>query len=257
MTFGPRESGLFQQTGGVPIANDNQRPLQSGLATLKAGRRLRLKLAIVACSVGLGLVAGVACSATPRAAQEAPPPSISGVVRSPQPLVGSVALPDISATPSGSSPVDFRLRAQQGGLLLVYFGYTSCPDVCPATLSNLKSAFGSLGSQASQLSVAFVTVDPDRDTPQVMDAYLSHFFTEFHALRSTDEARLKAAKEAFGVVSQKVPEAGGGYSVSHSAGTFVVDSAGRLVVEWPFGTKPGQMSEDLKILLGQGGPAGQ
>lgn len=183
-------------------------------------------------------------------------PKLSGITRTPQPSVAGVVLPDVSPTVAGGQAVPFETKAAPGGLLVVYFGYTSCPDVCPASMSDLKSAKRDLGALGEKISVAMVTVDPKRDTPEVLDSYLSHFFADYHALRTEDMTVLKGAETAFGASSEITPKPDGTYDVAHSAAAYGVDSNGKLVIEWPFGTRGEQIATDIRILLGEepGGP---
>lgn len=175
--------------------------------------------------------------------------ALQGVRRDPPLEVGDVTLPDVTdANPA------FAMAAQPGGLLLVYFGYTSCPDICPTTMSDISTALERLApSLASRVDVAMVTVDPERDTAEVLDGYLAHFFDDAtrHALRTEDPAQLEAAKQAFGVRSEiEVHRPGDDdYEVAHTAVTYAVDGAGRVVVEWPFGTTADAIRSDLETLL--------
>lgn len=170
---------------------------------------------------------------------------LSGAVRTPPLQVGSVILPDESP---GAGGAPFEMRAEPGGLLLVYFGFTSCPDICPTTLSDVGRALQKLGSERRRVEVAMVTVDPERDTGEVISSYLDHFVDGGHALRTTDPARQQAAQDAFRVVARRVPD-GATYTYEHTAVTYVVDERGEVVVEWPFGTAPDAMRRDLQVLL--------
>jgi protein SCO1/2 len=93
-------------------------------------------------------------------------------------------------------------------------------------------------------------VDPARDSGELLASYLDHFVARGHALRTTDAAAQQAAQDAFGVVARQVPE-GDGYSIEHTAVTYVVDDTGKVVVEWPFGTQPDVMADDLRFLFEQ------
>ncbi len=105
---------------------------------------------------------------------------------------------------------------------VIFFGYTFCPDACPTTLARLTVLMKSLGPEADRLNVAFVTVDPARDTPRQMKQYLSAFDRRIVGLTGTDAAVDKAAKE-YGVFYQKAPLPGGGYSMDHSTAVYLVD----------------------------------
>lgn len=175
---------------------------------------------------------------------------LSGAVREPAPEVGSVALPD---TLADGAPTPFR--AEAGGLLLVYFGYTHCPDICPTTLVTLDRALERLPSEErARVEVAMVTVDPVRDTATVLASHVEHFLDDAatkRAMRTDDEMLLEEAKDAFGVTSYLEPYGPGPdeYEVAHSAQVFVVDDEGSVVLEWTFGTESEPIAEDIRTLL--------
>lgn len=185
------------------------------------------------------------------AGETATEPTLGGAVRIPALEVGATTLPDVS---SGGAPM--AMRAPDGELLLVYFGYTSCPDVCPTTMSDLRIAIEALPpAQAERVAVAMVTVDPERDTDEMLARYLSSFFDRSHALRTDDPEALAAAAEAFTVQWQiEEHEPGEPYAVAHTATTFVVDDSGTVAVEWPFGFESEDMTADLTTLLEQETP---
>src|SRR6266436_1602203 len=132
-------------------------------------------------------------------------------------------LTDASGAPR--SLVDFR-----GKVVVMFFGYTQCPDACPTTLSELAAALQKLGPDAARVQVLFVTVDPERDTPDLLSRYVPAFNPSFLGLRGDAQATADAAKE-FKVIYQKQPGATpGSYSMDHSAGTFIFDPQGRLRV---------------------------
>lgn len=168
----------------------------------------------------------------------------AGVVRTPHPEVGDLALPE-----STNGGAGFAFRAQPGELLLLYFGYTSCPDICPTTLSDLRSALRRIGGQAQRVEVAFVTVDPDRDDDSVMTAYIHAFFPDGHGLRTDDPDLLAAVAAPLGVIFSVSTNPDGYVEVVHSAWTYVIDDRGRLLLMWPFGTQPEDMARDLEHLF--------
>lgn len=182
--------------------------------------------------------------------------ALHGVVRAEPLEVGAVALPDVAPAALRAGGViddDGRLvlRAAEGRLLLVYFGFLNCPDVCPTTLADLRAALRRLpAAEADRVDVAFVTVDPDRDTPAALAAYLPAFLPRFHALR-TDAAGLRPALDAFLATAEVTVAADGDVEVAHSAVLYAVDATGRVVVEWPFGTSATALADDLRILLGR------
>jgi len=165
---------------------------------------------------------------------------LTGLTRDPEPQVDTVALPDVS---TGGEP--FELRAPTDGLLVVYFGYTNCPDVCPTTLADLKAALEELGDEADRVEVAMVTVDPERDTP-VLAEYVQSFVPGAHALATDDPAALQSAAEPFGVSYQVTTGPDGEIDVGHSSYLFAVDETGKLVITWPVGVDENSASaEDL------------
>jgi protein SCO1/2 len=174
------------------------------------------------------------------------PAELTGYVRTPLPHVGDVRLPDASA-----GGAEFALRADPGGILVVYFGYTSCPDVCPTTLAGLRDALAELGDAAAKVSVAMITVDPNRDTGEILTGYVQSFVPAAHALRTDDADLLRAAADAFGA-SYDVTVTADNYEVAHTAHLYAVDAAGDLRVTWPFGAEPAAIASDLRILLGSG-----
>lgn len=203
---------------------------------------------LLAALMALALVAAAAaCGSDDDAAatDEDDGGQLQGLVR-PEPLaVGEVALPDAE---SGELR---NMVAAPGELLVVYFGYLSCPDVCPTTMADLKSAFAQLPpDDVAGIDVAFVTVDPDRDDGEQIDSYMDYFFERHRGLRPADMDQLAAAEEAFLSSSDRIPDDEGGYDVTHSAVTYVVDDTGTVLVEWAFGTSPEVMAADLAILLG-------
>lgn len=138
---------------------------------------------------------------------------------------------------------DFR-----GKVVTVFFGFTHCPDVCPTTLAEMAQVRKALGADAGELQVLFVTVDPERDTPAVLKQYVPSFDPSFLGLYGDAEATARAAKE-FKVFYQKQPTKNGGYSMDHSAGTFVLDQEGRLRLFAQYGQGPEALVHDIRILL--------
>ena len=211
-------------------------------------RSLMLVVAVLA----VGLLAG--CGDGDDATGDDGALELAGVVRTPALDVSAVELPNASEP----EPVPTPMKADDGEVLLVYFGYTSCPDICPTTLSDISVALGDLpADQAERVTVGMVTVDPERDSAEVLSGYLGHFFEQSMALRTEDPEALATAASAFGVrfeVADHEPGADA-YEVSHSAVTYVVDDTGTVVVEWPFGFESTDMAADLTAILGASGSA--
>ena len=139
---------------------------------------------------------------------------------------------------------DFR-----GKVVVVFFGYTQCPDVCPTTLSDLAAALQKLGADASRVQVLFVTVDPERDTPELLSHYVPAFNPTFLGL-SGDAAATAATAREFKVLYQKQPgSTPGSYAMEHSAGTFIFDPQGRLRLFASHGQGPDVFAHDIRELL--------
>jgi len=144
------------------------------------------------------------------------------------------------------------LADYRGKAVVVFFGYTQCPDVCPTTLAALAEAMKLLGPDADRVQVLFVTVDPDRDTPELLKAYVPAFDPRFVGLRG-DAKALEAVAKEFRIVYQKTPGATPTtYTVDHSAGTFLYDPQGRLRVYIGHGQAPDAFVHDLRELLKAG-----
>jgi protein SCO1 len=136
----------------------------------------------------------------------------------------------------------------KGKVIVVFFGYTQCPDFCPATLSELAQIKKSLGAEGDHVQVVFVTVDPERDTPDVLKAYVANFGSDFVALRGSLEQTAAVARE-FKVFYAKVPgKTPGSYSMDHSAASFVFDPSGQVRLYVPYGGDPKAFAADLRQL---------
>lgn len=141
---------------------------------------------------------------------------------------------------------DFR-----GKVVVIFFGYTHCPDVCPTALGELASVANALGKDAGRMQVLFITADPERDTPAVLSQYAPAFHPEFLGLYGDADATARTAKE-FRMFYQKQPLPGGGYSVDHSAGTYIYDTAGRLRLFAGYGQGAPKLLHDIRLLLQNG-----
>ena len=137
----------------------------------------------------------------------------------------------------------------KGKVVAVFFGYTHCPDVCPTTLSDFAAALQQLGPQAERVQVIFVTLDPQRDTPDLLKQFVPAFNPGFLGM-VTDAESLKQLAKEYKVVYQKTSVKGvDEYLIDHSAGTYVYDPQGRLRLLMPYGSSPDAIAQDLKILL--------
>ncbi len=145
-----------------------------------------------------------------------------------------------------------HLRDLQGKWTLLYFGYTFCPDVCPTTLADLKTMKTALGSKADDAQVVFVTLDPERDTPERLDAYLNAFDPSFIGL-SGSEAEIDAAATEFGVFYQKhVVEGASGYLIDHTGTVSLIDPKGYVRMVIPYGVAGADIAADLKWFMRRG-----
>ena len=166
-----------------------------------------------------------------------------GFQREPAPVVSEFELPDLSN--DGES---FALRAEPGELLLVYFGYTNCPDFCPTTLSDARLARQRL-DDPSQVAVAMVAIDPDRDLPVLAD-YVGGFFPERgHALGTDDPSLLARVAAPFGAQYDVSTNDDGEIDVAHTTQLYAIDDAGRIVLTWQFGVSIDDLAGDMAQLL--------
>ncbi|HEY1433594.1 MAG TPA: SCO family protein [Stellaceae bacterium] len=147
---------------------------------------------------------------------------------------------------NGKTVTDADLK---GKWSLIYFGYTHCPDACPTALNDISIALSELGPKRDAVRPVFITVDPERDTPESLKAYLMSFDAPILALTGTAEQVAKAAK-GYRVYFAKHPEAGGDYSMDHSSVIYVMDPEGRFTASFTHESAPEQISERLKKLIG-------
>jgi protein SCO1/2 len=151
-------------------------------------------------------------------------------------------LPDADGKPRS-------LADWHGKVVVVFFGYTQCPDVCPTTMAELAQIRTQLGADGDRLQTVFVTIDPERDTREVLKAYLANFGPNVVGLRG-DAEQTKAAAKEFKIFYAKVPgKTAGSYTMDHSAASFVFDPAGRVRLFVPYGADTKLLAGDLKQLL--------
>ena len=140
----------------------------------------------------------------------------------------------------------------KGKVTVVFFGYTQCPDVCPTTMAELAQVKKALGKDGERVQGVFITVDPERDTPETLKAYMASFDPSFVALRGTPEETKATAKE-FKVFYAKVPgKAEGSYTMDHTAGSYVLDPKGKVRLFVRYGSPAEALTADLKALLAAG-----
>lgn len=150
-------------------------------------------------------------------------------------------LKDHTGTPR--TLADFKSK-----VVILFFGFTQCPDICPSTLGASAAALNLLGADADKVQVLFVTLDPARDTPAVLSKYAPAFNPSFLGMYGNEAETAAAAKE-FKVFFQKQPGNDGNYSIDHTAASYAIDPQGRLRLYIKHGETPEQMAEDIKLLL--------
>ena len=204
---------------------------------------LRLwRIAVVALAVLCGM--GITACDGGQAARADAKPAFRGVD-----ITGAEYARTLSLTDQFGQPrtlADFK-----GKVTLVFFGFTQCPDVCPGTLSELAQIKAKLGADGKRVQGVFVTLDPERDTPELLKAYMAGFDPSFIALRGTLEQTAQAAKE-FKVFYAKAPgKSPDSYSIDHTAGSYVFDAKGRVRLFERYGSGPDALAADLKALLAE------
>lgn len=194
---------------------------------------MKLHSTLAACCLALGLIA---CS----------PPAEKFTNTD---LTGLDYAKDFKLTDHNGKPrtlADFK-----GKLVLIFFGYTQCPDVCPTTMVEMANVMQKLGPDADKTQVLFATIDPERDTQALLAAYVPNFDARFLGLYGDAAATAQVAKD-FKVYYQKVPgKTPGSYTMDHTAGTYVFDQQGRIRLFLRHGQGPDPIVHDLKLLLGK------
>ncbi len=186
------------------------------------------------------LAAGIA--ACDQAAAPSAAPQFRGIDITGAEYARNLSLPDQYGKPR--TLADFK-----GKVVVVFFGYTQCPDVCPTTMVELAQVKKALGTDGERVQGLFVSIDPERDTPEILKAYMASFDPSFIALRGTPEQTLAAAKE-FKVFFAKVPgKTEGSYTMDHTAGSYILDGNGKVRLFVRYGGGVEALSADLKALL--------
>ena len=142
-----------------------------------------------------------------------------------------------------------QLKDYLGKAVVMFFGYTHCPDVCPTTMADMASAMKLLGNEADKVQVIFITLDPERDTQEVLAKYVPSFDQRFVGLYG-DSAQIAKTARAYKVFYEKQAIAGkSGYTIDHSAGSFVYDKQGKIRIYFKYGQKPNEIASDLKQIM--------
>ena len=200
-------------------------------------RRLSLKAAAAVALAGLA-----ACDRVPGLGGK---PAFKGVDITGADYARELKLPDTEGKPR--SLAEFK-----GKLVVLFFGYTQCPDVCPTTLAEVAAARQLMGADGARVQPIFVTLDPERDTAEVLKAYVSSFGADNLALRG-DPEQIKAAAKHFKIFYAKVPgKTDASYTLDHTAASYVFDTQGKVRLYTRYGMGAEALAADLKLLLAQG-----
>ncbi|GAB4426872.1 MAG: SCO family protein [Anaerolineae bacterium] len=151
---------------------------------------------------------------------------------------------------SANTGEHINLRDFKDQVVLLYFGYTTCPDVCPATLRDVAAALQKLGRKADQVQVIMITVDPERDSPEILKDYMGHFNPNFIGLVPETPEETLAVATQYGIYYEKhFYGSEAGYLMDHTATITLVDKDGYARVIYPFGTTPDDLAADLNYIL--------
>jgi protein SCO1 len=159
--------------------------------------------------------------------------------------------PDFALTDENDQP--FKLSDLRGKWVLLAYGYTHCPDVCPLTLSRLRDVKKTVDANGDKVQVVFVTIDPDRDTPDIMQQYVGHFDQQFNqkfkGLTGTAQEIAQAAKAYNVKYEKKESTSASGYSMGHTAEVYLIDPQFSWRMTFPFGVKAEEIAADLQYLM--------
>lgn len=211
-------------------------------------RSLLPLLALAVLAVLVTACGGGSATSTPStaAAQTSASP-YTGLALDPAPDLSGVALPI-----AGADGATLPLKPGGDRLLLLFLGFTNCPDICPTTLADLRSAIKQLpAADRERIDVAVLTVDPTRDTPRLLTQYVQAFFPNGTALRIADDAELQRFTKEIGAAYQVAKDADGETEVIHSSFLYAIDGNGSLVLQWPFGVSSKALAADLELLLAE------
>jgi len=146
---------------------------------------------------------------------------------------------------------DVSLSDFRGKVVLIYFGYTFCPDICPGTLANVAQALRDMGTKAEDVQLIMVSLDPERDTPEKLAEYMNHFHPSFIGITGTKE-QLDEIASLYGIYYQKTEGSNAtGYLIDHTATLLVLDREGYLKLVFPYGVTAQDIADDLKYMLRQ------
>ncbi len=209
------------------------------MAELSSGRRHALLRSTLATTLlGLALLGCDGVGMSPAK------PSFKSIDITGATYASKLALPD----PEGQTR---SLTEFKGKVVVVFFGYTQCPDVCPTTLTELAEVKRQLGPDGARVQGVFVTVDPQRDTPALLKAYMANFGPDMLALRGSDEHTKEAAREFKVFFAKAAGKTESSYTMDHTAGSYIFDAAGRIRLFTRYGTGAKALTDDLKVLLAE------
>ncbi|TGK17239.1 SCO family protein [Leptospira fluminis] len=157
-----------------------------------------------------------------------------------------------TAIVKNSKGIETKLSGLEGKLFLVYFGFSHCPDLCPLALEEMGRAYRLLGPDSSRIVPVFVSIDPERDTPEVLEKYAEGFPDRALKAFTGGRDQIEALQRGFGVVSKKVPLPQGkvgGYGVDHTLVLYLVDRNGNILSAYPTGTSPEELSKGIRHWL--------
>lgn len=187
-----------------------------------------------------------AAQATPTAPAQktAAPGQINGTDMRKEDIGGDFEMTDGDGKP-------FKLSDLKGNVVVLSFGYTHCPDVCPTELLTYSDTLKQLGDDAKNVKVVFASVDPERDTPALIGKYAKQFNPEFIGITATEGQALPVIKQQYRVVSAKVnqKEDSTNYLVDHTSGAYLIDKNGEVAIFSPYGSEPDAIAADIRTLL--------
>lgn len=155
---------------------------------------------------------------------------------------------DFTLTDGTGKP--FQFSSLKGKTVILAFGFTHCPDVCPTELVVFSEAVKQLGDLGKQVAVVFVSVDPERDTPDLIGRYVRQFHPEFIGLTATDSQSIDSVKKQYRIISAKTEvKSATAYNVDHTSGAYIVDKNGKTVLFEPYGLTATQIADDLRAVL--------
>ncbi len=168
-----------------------------------------------------------------------------GVLTEPRQLIENFGGP-------ATTGADFKIEDYRGKVVLLYFGFTTCPDICPTTLAEIRQVRSELGEDAARVQFVMITIDPERDTLDKLKAYVETFDTNFVGVRQAGET-LQAMQDLFEVKAfkQELPDSAMGYTFDHTPSVFVIDTQGRWTERFLFGTSRSTIERDVRLLLAE------